>query len=313
MQFVWTLDSCISSIHVFIQRLIKTTIYPNRFHRLVIGWLQEAPRKYILLLPILGSLDWLRQLCRWHWGPKAPQVGQRSQHGNLKPLDHGTPWSCGKVHPWNPMDSNRKSASQWESNNLTWSWWWGRQLPRSLNTTIAGFFMHSCYIICRSSIVRQMRKQPVGSKLRQRWSVCLHVFTEAGVDHFTIVSLEQWMKFGWQSQMHQYPTANGSRLSPTIIPLFFLQLVAPRWEMQVLPLDSLASTSSCSSCQPWHCFGLALDICWGTADSSLLYNTTTILALMHHENICKHHASQSDLDREVWCTCFTLLFWGPGR
>lgn len=171
--------------------------------------------------------------------------------------------------------------------------------------------MHSCYIICRSSIVRQMRKQPLGSKLRQRWSVCLHVFTEAGVDHFTIVSLEQWMKFGWQSQMHQYPTANGSRLSPTIIPLFFLQLVAPRWEMQVLPLDSLASTSSCSSCQRWHPSGWP----WTFVGEPQIvaYNTTTILALMHHENICKHHAPQSDLDREVWCTCFTLLFWGPGR
>ena len=113
LQFVWTLDSCISSIHVFIKRLIKqlTTIYPNRFHRLVIGWLQEAPRKYILLLPILGSLDWLRQLCRWHWGPKAPQVGQRTHHGNLKPLDHGTPVVGKFIHgiQWTPIEKAHRS------------------------------------------------------------------------------------------------------------------------------------------------------------------------------------------------------------
>lgn len=201
-------------------------------------------------------------------GPKAPQVGQRTHHG--------TPWSCGKVHPWNPMDSNRKSASQWESNNLTLI----MMIMMMRTTATSKFeydhcrFLHAFLLYYMQVLDSQTNEKTacgfqVAAKVK---CVCLHVFTEAGVDHFTIVSLEQWMKFGWQSQMHQYPTANGSRLSPTIIPLFFLQLVAPRWEMQVLPLDSLASTSSCSSCQRWHCFGLALDICWGTADSSLQYN-----------------------------------------
>lgn len=271
MQFVWTLDSCISSIHVFIKRLIKTTnnYLPKPFPQIG-DWLTSGGPTKIYLAAAHPGLPWLV-------APTVPvTLGSQSPTGWAKiPA-----WQFEAFRPWNPMklwesssmESNglqsKKRIAVRKQESLTWSWWWGRQLPRSLNTTIAGFFMHSCYIICRSSIVRQMRKQPVGSKLRQRWSVCLHVFTEAGVDHFTIVSLE----FGWQSQMHQYPTANGSRLSPTIIPLFFLQLVAPRWEMQVLPLDSLASTSSCSSCQRWHCFGLALDICWGTADSSLQYN-----------------------------------------
>ena len=60
--------------------------------------LQEAPRRYILLLPILGSLDWMRcQLCLW-WGAKNPRT-------ELDPLGKGPAFA----------DDHLMTATQWRN------------------------------------------------------------------------------------------------------------------------------------------------------------------------------------------------------